>query len=191
MRDVREIRLLATLVIGLGLAAWLYFAHPEWFNNRSIYSLPVAATASPLATLPPRVAPRPTPTPSTPGIGVTEHLDDIWITPHRVVHSNGAGGMLPNLGDEFLIVYITIRNRSQVDYPVRQSDFEVLDGHGEIDAPLAQNYTRMRLREVRLIPHGYIDGTLVFEAPQRDPAARLIYTPDTLDPTKRKEWLLR
>ena len=191
MRDIRSMRLLATLAVGLGLAAWLYLAHPDWFRNRSIYTLPVAVTASPQATVAPRATPRPTPTSSTPRIGAEQHLDDIWVSPRRVARSTRIGGVLPNIGDAFFVVYVTIRNRSQVDYPVRQNDFEVLDSRGQISSPLGLNFERTRLREVRLIPHGYIDGTLVFEVPQADAAARLIYTPDTLDPTKRKEWLLR
>jgi hypothetical protein len=122
---------------------------------------------------------------------MTLHLDDIWITPYQVQHSQGANGIVPNIGDEFLIVYLRIKNRSQVDFPVHQADFQVLDGHGQIDPPLSQDFTRQRLREVQLIPGGHCEGTLIFEAPMHDPVAALVYQPDALDPSKRKLWLIK
>jgi hypothetical protein len=126
-----------------------------------------------------------------PHVGQEQHLDNIWVTPLHVGHSQGAQGIVPNLGDEFLVVSLRIRNLSQNDFLVREGDFFVLDSHGEIDPPLDHDFTRMHLRAVRLIPHGYTYGTLVFEAPVHDPAATLVYQPDILDPTKHLEWLLR
>ncbi len=173
------------------LAWWIYASHPAWFRNHSVFQLPEPVHHAALA---PTVVPsalRPSPTPVQPRVGMTLHLDDIWVTPLRLYHSQGAGGNRPNLGDEFLIVHLLIRNRSQFDYQVQTSDFQVLDSQGQLDPPLEQNFTLMRLREVKLIPGGHTEGTLVFETPLHDAAARLIYEPDQLDPTKRKEWLLR
>jgi uncharacterized protein DUF4352 len=185
-------RLFATIAGALVIAGLLYISHPEWFTNKSVYSLPTTEGTTPTPAIAPPIPtpPKPTPTPSTPRIGMTQHLDDIWITPLRIDHSQGTRDIQPNLGDEFIVIHLRIRNRSQVDYPVRTSDFQVLDGNGAIDPPLAQDFTRMRLREVRLIPKGHIDGTLIFEVPLKNPAARLIYQHDALDPSKRKEWIL-
>ena len=122
---------------------------------------------------------------------MTQHVDDIWVTPRQVDHSRGENGILPNLGDEFLIVHLKIVNRSQVDFPVQIGDFKVLDSQGQIDPPLQQNFNRTRLREVQLIPGGHTEGTLVFETPNHDLVAALVYQPDPLDPSKRKVWMLR
>jgi hypothetical protein len=126
-----------------------------------------------------------------PRVGQEQHLDNIWVTPFRVDHSQGADGIVPNLSDEFLVVHLRIKNLSANDFPVRTGDFFVLDSHGEIDPPLDRDFTRMHLREVRLIPHGYTYGALVFEVPAHDPVPTLVYQPDILDPTKHLEWLLR
>lgn len=182
------VRFLLTLGGALVVAGWLYFAHPTWFANHSAYVMPVAAVQP---TTGPTPIPRPTPTPAMPHVGQEQHLDNIWVTPLRVNHSQGANGILPNLDDEFLVVYLRLRNLSANDFPVRAGDFFVLDSHGEIDPPLDHDFTRTRLREVRLIPHGYTIGTLVFEAPVHDLAATLVYQPDILDPTKHLEWLIR
>lgn len=194
MRGYSLARLLATILMGLIVAIAIYATHPDWFRNRSIYTLPIVggsptanATAQAMATK----RPSPKPTPTVPTINMTLHLDDIWITPYRVERVRGGQGLAPNLSDTFLVVYLSIVNRSQVDYPVRVSDYQVLDGHGALDPPIAESFTHMRLREVRLIPHGFIRGTLVFEVPLQDTMVRLIYQPDPLDPTKQKIWVLR
>ncbi len=191
MNKNMAVRMLVTIAAGFVLAAIVYASHPNWFNNHSAFVLPVLGqtpTPAPTTVAQPH---RPTPTPATPFVGMVQHLDGIWINPIRVDRSQGTRDIQPNLGDEFLVVYLRVHNRSQVDYQVRQSDFQLLDSRGELDAPLPRDFTRMGLREVRLIPLCYTIGTLIFEAPARDPAATLIYQPDALDPTKRKEWLLR
>lgn len=183
-------RMLLTIAAGLVLAGIIYFWHPGWFSNRSSFQLPVlppTPTAGPTAI--PAVK-RPTPTPITPRVGMAQHIDDVWIAPIHVQHTQGAGGIVPNVGDEFLVVYLRIANRSQQDYSVRVGDFQILDGNGELDPPLLQDFTRQRLREVRLIPQGHTSGTLIFEVPRTERVATLIYEPDTLDPSKRKEWLI-
>jgi hypothetical protein len=182
-------RMIATIGAGLAVAAVVYITHPEWFRNTSVFTLPQAGltpTAGPTV-----AAPRPTSTPATPLVGMTQHLDDIWVTPFWVEHSQGTPGILPNLGDEFLVIHVRIRNLSQNDFPVRLQDFQVLDSHGQLDPPLTQNFTRRGLREVHLVPLGHTEGTMIFEVPMRDPGAILMYQPETLDPSKRKEWLLR
>jgi hypothetical protein len=122
---------------------------------------------------------------------MTEHLDNIWVTPLRVDHSQGANGIVPNIGDEFLVVHLRIVNRSDNDYHVNLGNFVVLDSSGQLDPPLQQDFTRRKLREVQLVPGGHTFGTLVFEAPQGDRGAELIYAPDILNPGSRKVWLLR
>jgi hypothetical protein len=98
---------------------------------------------------------------------------------------------VPNLGDEFLVVTLRIVNRSDTDFRVSSGDFMVLDGHGEMNPPLVNDFTRQRLREVRLVPQGYTAGTLVFETPKADTTAELIYQPDFLSPSKHKTWILK
>lgn len=187
-RNLKKMAL--TIGTGLLLAALAVITHPEWFTNRSTFTLPtIIPTATPGLAAPTPV--RPTATPATPLAGMAQHLDDIWVTPFWIEHSQGANSILPNLGDEFLIVHVRIHNRSQTDYSVRLPTFSVLDSHGQIDPPLTKDFTRRGLREVRLIPLGHTEGTLIFEVPRRDPASVLLYQPDTLDPGKRKEWLLR
>jgi hypothetical protein len=122
---------------------------------------------------------------------MTQHLDDIWVRPLRVERSQGDRGFAPNIGDVFLVVYLHIRNQSGSVYRVSYGDFEVLDGHGQLDPPLQESFTRRRLREVQLIPGGQTDGTLVFEVPFSEPLAELIYQPDILNPSKQKLWLLK
>ena len=190
MNRLAALRMVVSIAIAALLAWWIYATHPGWFRNHSFFTLPAAPphpTAIHGAT---PVHPRPTATPAVPRVGTTQHLDDIWITPMLTSESQGADGILPNIGDTFLIVHLRIFNRSQFDYPVRTSDFTVLDSHGELNPPLDRDFTRRRLRQVILIPQGHTTGTLIFEIPLRNPVATLIYQHDTLDPTKRKEWQL-
>jgi hypothetical protein len=196
MRGYTLFRLVTTIAIAMIVAGVVYVTHPDWFRNRSSYSLPVVDQGTPTAgatvpSAPTRIRPKPQPTATVPSINMTLHLDDIWITPFRIEYSRGGNGLTPNLNDSFLVAYLSIANRSQVDYPVRTSDFQVLDSHGALDSPIPEDFTHLRLREVRLIPHGYIRGTLVFEVPLHDPTVRLIYQPDPIDPTKQKIWVLR
>jgi Domain of unknown function (DUF4352) len=190
MRKVHLIRMVSTIAIAVLLAVVVVLSHPEWFTDKSTYILPTnGLTPKPRDN--PTAAPRASATPATPRIGMTQHVDDIWVTPRHVDHSQGEHGIVPNIGDEFLIIHLKIVNRSQVDFPVQLSDFKVLDSNGQIDPPMQQDFTRSRLREVQLIPGGHTEGTLVFETPLGDSAAVLMYQPDTLDPLKRKLWLTR
>jgi hypothetical protein len=190
MGQTSLIRMVATLAVVFALVGWLMYSHPTWFSNDSTYTLPVAASVGTPVANPTPARPRPTSTPTTPRVGMTEHLDNIWITPLRVDHSQGADGIVPNIGDEFLVVHLRIVNLSDTDYQVTTSDFQVLDSNGQLDPPLQQDFTRRKLREVQLIPNGHTFGTLVFEAPQGDSAAELLYAPDPLNPSKRKIWRL-
>ena len=190
MNRIAWLRMIATIAVAVLLAGWIYESHPTWFRNHSSFTLPVLAARP--TVIPSGVAahPRRTATPAVPRVGSTQHLDDIWITPMHTSESQGADGILPNIGDQFLIVSLRIVNRSQFDYSVRASDYQVLDGNGELNPPLTKDFTRRRLRDVMLIPHGRTIGTLIFEVPLRGPVATLIYQHDTLDPSKRKEWQL-
>ncbi|HWE62501.1 MAG TPA: DUF4352 domain-containing protein [Chloroflexota bacterium] len=193
MRGYTLIRLVASIAGALIVVGLIYLTHPDWFRDRSIYTLPVVGQSTPTAG-PTAVVARPTPKPTAtvPSIDMTLHLDDIWITPLWVDHSQGGNGVVPNAGDEFLVVNLSIVNRSQVDYQVRDNAFQVLDSHKVLDPPLSTDFTRRHLREVKLIPGGYIRGTLIFEVPLHEPAAYLIYQPDPLlDPSKQKIWVLR
>jgi hypothetical protein len=190
LRQVHLIRMMSTIAIAILLATLVVLSHREWFTDKSTYVL-LTNGLTPTPRDNPTAVPRASPTPATPRIGMTQHVDDIWVTPRRIERSQGARGIVPNLGDEFLVVHLKIVNRSQVDFQVQINDFKVLDSHGQIDPPLQQDFTRLRLREVQLIPGGHTEGTLVFEIPLSDAAALLIYQPDTLDPLKRKLWLTR
>jgi hypothetical protein len=191
MSHVAWLRMLSTIGAAMILAGLLYLWHPGWFSNDSVYSIPPAVT-TPTAGVQPTPAPaKPTPTPQIPRVGMTEHLDNVWITLRRLDHSQGGHGILPNLGDEFLIAYLHIENRSESAYRISLGDFQVLDSHGQIDPPLLVDFTRRRLREVSLVPGGHSDGTLIFEAPKGDLAAQLVYQPDVLSPSKHKVWLLK
>jgi hypothetical protein len=184
---------MATIAAALAVAALLYFSHPAWFDSGTDLTLPpvlVTPTGGPTA-VPRPTHPRPTPTATMPHVGMAQHLDNISITPYRIDRVSGTRALEPNIGDEFLAVHLYIQNRSQDDYPVRISNYEVIDSHGVVDSPLIENFTREGLREVSLVPKGYIRGVLVFEVPASDPAAILVYQPDPLNPGKRKEWLLR
>lgn len=200
MRRLPIPRFVLTIGIAFLLSGWIYLTHPGWFSNHSTYTLPTppgpAATGGippvPIAATPrPPLRPTSTPRPSTPRVGSVQHLDGIWVIPRYVVRSRGTASIVPNLGDEFLVVDLRIQNRSQSDYGVRAADFRVLDSHGQLASPLARDFTGRHLRgDIDLIPQGYTDGTLIFETPIHDSAVRLYYQPDALDPTKRKEWLL-
>jgi hypothetical protein len=183
--------MVSTIGVALLLSGWVYVSHPGWFSNKSTFTLPMTEHKATPDTHVPTAKRVATPTPAIPRIGMTEHVDDIWVTPYLIEHSQGAYGIVPNIGDEFLVAHLRIVNRSQVDFPVRASAFQLLDGHGQIDPPMQQDFTRQRLREVQLIPGGHTEGTLIFEAPLHDSAASLVYQPDTLDPSKRKVWLTR
>jgi hypothetical protein len=195
MRGYSLFRLVVTIAAALIVAAGVYITHPNWFRYQSIYTLPAAQatpTAGGSAPAPsPTPRPRPRPTATVPTVHMTQHLDNVWITPYRVVHSRGDADMTPNQSDTFLVVYLHIENRSQVDYAVRTGVFQVLDSHRALDPPLSESFTHMRLREVHLAPQGYINGALVFEVPAQGEPVRLIYQPDPLDPTKQKVWVLR
>jgi len=186
------LRMGATIGLALLLSAWLYLAHPSWFNTNSVFQLPIVDHSTPtVGVFAATPVTSPTAVPIIPSIGATQHLDDIWITPLHLSHSQGAHGALPNVGDEFLLIRLTIYNRSQIDFQVRLNDFQILDSQGELSFPLTLDFTRTHLREVRLIPHGHTEGTLLFEAPLPHRVVTLIYQPDTLDPSKHKEWVLR
>jgi hypothetical protein len=184
------VRMIATIAAAVLLAGWIYKSHPGWFSNHSSFSLPDLAPRPTAVRANVPKHPRPTPTPEVPRIGTTQHLDDIWITPMHMTVSQGRDGVVPNLDDQFLIVSLRIVNRSQFDFPVRPTDFQMLDGHGELNPPLTRDFTRRHLRQVTLIPHGHTTGTLVFEVPAHEAVTTLIYQHDTLDPSKRKEWQL-
>lgn len=196
MRGYTLARLLTTVAVACVVAALLYLTHPGWFENKSPFSLPPAASSSP--TPGPVPVKRPTqpaehcPTANQRNLSTrtTQHLDNVWITPYRVTRSSGFGSTMPNIGNEFLLVHLDIQNCSTSEYPVRLSDFEVLDGDGVLDPPTVESVTRQELREVRLIPEGFIRGALLFEVPATNHAVTLIYQPDPLDPSKRKEWPL-
>lgn len=196
MRGYTLVRLLTTVAVACVVAAVLYFTHPGWFQNRSPFSLPIVPAASPTPGA--VLVKRPTqpavhcPTTSQRDLTMhsTQHLDNVWITPYHVTRVTGLGGIMPNIGNQFLEVHLDIQNCSTSDYPVRTGDFEVLDADGVLDPPTVENVTRQRLREVRLIPQGFVRGLLVFEVPSRARAVTLIYQPDPLDPSKRKEWPL-
>jgi Domain of unknown function (DUF4352) len=191
MGQTSLIRMLATIGAALLVVAWLYYTQPSWFSNDSTLTMPAAGgtpTPVPDAT---KARPRPTSTPAIPRVGATQHLDDVWLTLRRVDHSQGAGGVVPNIGDEFLVAHLRIVNRSESNYRVSLGDFVVLDSNGQLDPPLQQDFTRRKLREVQLIPGGHTEGTLIFEAPKGDLGAELLYAPDILSPSKRKVWLLR
>ena len=190
MNRVAWLRMTASILVAILLALWIYASHPGWFRNHSSFTLPLISSKPTAIPGPAHPRPHPTATPAVPRVGTTQHLDDIWITPMRIEASQGAEGILPNYGDEFLIVHLRIVNRSQFDFPVRTSDFQGLDSHGELDPPLDKDFTRRKLREVILIPQGHTIGTLIFEIPLHNPVATLIYQHDTLDPTQRKEWQL-
>ncbi len=184
-------RMLLTIGAAIALVGLAYWWHPSWFETDSTYTLPpTAITATPgLAATPPK--PKPTPTLAIPPVGMTQHLDNVWVTPYHIERSQGGNGILPNYGDEFVVVSLRIVNRSDSDFRVLSGDFMVLDSHGQIDPPLLNDFTRRRLREVRLIPQGYTSGTLIFEVPKADSSAELMYQPDFLSPSKRKTWILR
>jgi uncharacterized protein DUF4352 len=187
MNRLAWLRMIASIAAAALLAGWIYESHPGWFRNHSSFTMPLLA-ARPTAVH--AVHSRSTATPAVPRVGTTQHLDGIWITPMRIAPSQGANGILPNLGDQFLIVSLRIVNRTQFDYSVHASDFQVLDGHGELNPALTKDFTRKGLRAVVLIPQGHTIGTLIFEVPQHSKAVTLIYQHDTLDPSKRKEWQL-
>ncbi|MDB5057951.1 MAG: hypothetical protein JWO59_1423 [Chloroflexi bacterium] len=191
MHKFSFIRMVLTIGAALFVSGWVYLSHPEWFSNKSTFVLPVAEHRATPDTHVPTAKRVATATPATPRVGMTEHVDDIWVTPYLIEHSQGAHGIVPNIGDEFLVAHLRIVNRSQVDFTVRAAAFQLLDGHGQINPPIQQDFTRQRLREVQLIPGGHTEGTLIFEAPLRDSASTLVYQPDTLDPSKRKIWLTR
>ena len=184
-------RMLLTIGAAVALVGLAYLWHPNWFETDSSYTLPAVAGTATAGPVPTQAKPKPSPTLAVPLIGMTEHLDNIWVTPYHLERSQGGSGIAPNLGDEFLVVSVRIVNRSDADFRVTTSDFMVLDSQGQIDPPLATDFTRRRLREIRLIPQGHTVGTLIFEAPKADPAAELVYQPDVLSPSKRKIWILR
>jgi hypothetical protein len=193
MRRYSLLRLVTTVAAALVVAGLLYYSHPGWFDTGANLTLPPVAprpTGGPTA-ISRSTHVKPTPTVAIPRVGMAQHLDDVWINPTRVSHINGTRTAQPNIGDIFLAVHVLIQNRSQYDYPVRLSAFEVIDSHRVIDPPLTENITHQGLREVSLAPRGYISGVLVFEVPAADPQATLIYQPDPLNPTKRKEWVIR
>ncbi len=180
-------RMIASIAIAVLVAGWIYESHPGWFRNHSSFTMPLLISR-PTAVRSTHA--RPSPTPAVPQVGTTQHLDGIWITPMRIAPSQGANGVLPNIGDQFLVVSLRIVNRTQFDYSVRSSDFQALDGNGELNPALTKDFTRRGLRAVLLIPQGHTLGTLIFEVPSHTRAVTLIYQHDTLDPSKRKEWQL-
>lgn len=184
-------RMLLTIGAAVALVGLLYWWRPSLFDGDSSYSLPVVPNTPTIGVLVPRPTAKPTPTLSIPAIGMTQHLDNVWVTPYHLERSQGGGGILPNVDDEFAVVFLRIVNRSDSDFHVSVGDFTVLDSHGQLDPPLPNDFTRRGLREVRLIPQGYTKGTLIFEVPKADTGAELIYQPDVLSPSKRKIWILR
>ncbi len=164
MNRLAWLRMIASIAAAVLLAGWIYESHPGWFRNHSSFSMPLLVSR-PTAVR--ATHSQPTATPAVPRVGTTQHLDGIWITPMRMAPSQGADGVLPNLGDQFLVVSLRIVNRTQFDYAVHSGDFQVLDGNGELNPPLTKDFTRRGLRAVTLIPQGRTIGTLIFEVPMQ------------------------
>jgi hypothetical protein len=191
MSQIAWRRMLLTIAVAVAVVGLVYLLRPSWFDTDSTYTLPIVPGTSTLGPRPTQPRPQPTPTLAIPRVGLTQHLDNVWVTPYHLERSQGGSGIFPNLGDEFLVVSLRIANKSDTDFRVSAGDFMVLDSHGQIDPPLINDFTRRRIREVRLVPLGFTSGTLIFEVPKADTSAELIYQPDFLSPSKHKIWILR
>ena len=190
MSQVAWRRMLLTIGAAIALVGLAYLWRPSWFESDSTFTLPVVAGTATLGPAPTQPRPKPSPTLAIPSVGQMQHLDNINVTPYHLERSQGGRGILPNLGDEFLVVSFRISNHSDSDFRIAAGDFYVIDSHGQVDPPLQDDFTRRRIREIRLIPLGHTEGTLIFEVPKADPASRLYYQPDVLSPSKRKIWIL-
>ncbi|GAC1401449.1 MAG: hypothetical protein NVSMB65_18920 [Chloroflexota bacterium] len=169
---------------------WLTFAHPRLFAD-VLTPRPAPTVPAGIATPLPTATAAPTATPATRiyHLGETQHLDNIWLTPMALRRLVDHGYPL-NAGDEILSLVMTIENRSDQKYTVNLAHFVVQDSNGVQNPHLTYDPSHLRLREVTLIPTGHIRGTITFEVPAHDAHLQLIYSPDIINPNKRKFWHL-
>src|SRR6185312_1348993 len=100
MNRLAWLRMVASIVVALLVAGWIYETHPGWFRNHSSFTMPLLVSR-PTAVR--SVHAQRSATPAVPRVVTTQHLDGIWITPMRITASLGADAILPNIGDQFLI----------------------------------------------------------------------------------------
>jgi len=188
-------RLIVSVGLALLLLAWLIVTRPRVLRDALQPVATTTPTASSLQTALPRPSPTTSPTPKPAvqlyHLGNTQHLDNIWLTPTKVVTVSHVNGYDLNEGEIVLVAYLRIENRNNQNFTVSLGHFTVLDHtSGAIYTHLDTDPSRHRLRPVTLIPGGHTEGTVAFAIPMASHALELFYSPDILLPLHRKTWLL-
>ncbi len=108
----------------------------------------------------------------------------------QLMHFKHVSGYSVNEGDEVFSVYLRIENLSDQKYTVNLDNFVIQDSSGVQNPHINYDPSHHRLRPVTLVPHGHTSGTVTFEVPTADKNLLLVYSPDIINPNKRKVWRL-
>jgi hypothetical protein len=87
----------------------------------------------------------------------------------------------PQPGNEYLRVYVTLRNTGNQPFPYNPLDFKVQDSNGVQKTPETMTDMPYRLEFGDLAPDGIVEGNLVFEVPQGDNDLQLIYQTNAIE----------
>jgi len=103
-------RLIVSVGLALLLLAWLIVTRPRVFRDVLQPIATTTPTASSLQTALPRPSPTTSPTPKPAvqlyHLGDTQHLDNIWLTPTKVVTASHVNGYDLNEGEIVLVAYL-------------------------------------------------------------------------------------
>jgi hypothetical protein len=87
----------------------------------------------------------------------------------------------PQQGNEYIRVYLTLRNTGDQPINYNPFDFKVQDSNGVQKNEETFSEMPYRLESGSLAPEGTVEGNLAFEVPQGDNNLRLIYETNAFD----------
>lgn len=110
-------------------------------------------------------------------IGEEAVLNSSVITVTDVKKSSGDKWNKPDSGKEYVIVYVTIKNRGKRNMSYSQYDFKMQNNNGQIDTHSWVSLdTDTRLNSGELASGGNVSGTIIFEEPIDDAGLILLYS---------------
>ena len=87
----------------------------------------------------------------------------------------------PQPGNEYLRVYVTLRNTGNQPFDYNPLDFKVQDSNGVQKNPEFISEMPYSLELGSLAPDGTVEGNLVFEVPQGDNDLQLVYQTNAIE----------
>jgi hypothetical protein len=109
-------------------------------------------------------------------IGDVVALGNINLTVSKIVRSNGSEYEKPKAGNEFVIIYVKIKNIDKGTVSYNPFYFKLQNSKGQVtDTAITIINTDTALSSGDLITNGEIEGSVVFEAPKGDKGLILRY----------------